>query len=211
MCACVCVCVCVFATVLSNWISPIGNTGHFILGIPTAVESPYPTYGAWCLSVYIDYRFFYLCTDINTCDCRRGCRVHWKVTLESHEGIQHASAMCRLDALPTELHPHPHSCYRIAVFCVFYCVLYVPVRVLLCLLVILLSQSNIKIECADSVDIRNSLRRDLCSHCSEMWIRRRNEIDFLKVIGVFHRLWDALKYFLFEEMFKLCGRNIVAP
>ena len=36
-------------------------------------------------------------------------------------------------------------------------------------------------------------------------------MDFLKVIGVFHRLRDALKYFLFEEMFKLCGRNIVAP
>ena len=45
--------------------------------------------------------------------------LHWKLTLGEkplpHRRIESASAACRSDALPTELHPHPH----LALFCNF--------------------------------------------------------------------------------------------
>ena len=53
-------------------------------------------------------------TDVNTCDCTRGHRKRvfteswlWEKNPLPHRGIDSASAACRSDALPTELHPHP--------------------------------------------------------------------------------------------------------
>ena len=55
-------------------------------------------------------------TGVNVCDCTRGLcgyceRVCIKVDFEKnrlpHRGIESASAACRSDALPTELHPCP--------------------------------------------------------------------------------------------------------
>ena len=53
-------------------------------------------------------------TDVNACDCARGCtdtvrepalKVDWEKNPLLHRGIEPASAACRSDALPTELHP----------------------------------------------------------------------------------------------------------
>ena len=65
----------------------------------------------------MDHRIFNVRTDVNACDCTRVCtdavgesalKVDWggggKNPLP-HRGIEPASAACRSDALPTELHP----------------------------------------------------------------------------------------------------------
>ena len=39
-------------------------------------------------------------------------KVDWEKNLLPHRGIEPASAVCRSDALPTELHPHPYSILR---------------------------------------------------------------------------------------------------
>ena len=67
----------------------------------------------------MDYRIFNVRTDVNACDCtqRRMDTVKesaLKVDSEKnpllHQGIEPVSAVCKSDALPTELHPHPiHS------------------------------------------------------------------------------------------------------
>ena len=64
-----------------NGISPKGNSGCLPQGKPAATESLYPTYGAcWVFSrLYIlsnsdvDYTVFNVRTDVNACDCTRGC------------------------------------------------------------------------------------------------------------------------------------------
>ena len=56
-------------------------------------------------------------TDVSACDYTRGLCGHrkrvctesclWEKNPLPHRGIEPASAACRSDALPTELHPHP--------------------------------------------------------------------------------------------------------
>ena len=65
----------------------------------------------------MDYRTFNVRTDVNVCDCTRGCtdtvresalKVDSggeKTTKLAAPGIEPASAVCRFGALPTELHP----------------------------------------------------------------------------------------------------------
>ena len=63
-----------------------------------------------------NYGIFNVRTHVNACNCTRGCRdtvesLHWKLilgekTLAAPENWT-PSAVCRRDALPTELHPHP--------------------------------------------------------------------------------------------------------
>ena len=60
----------------------MGNSGCLPLGKPVATESYYPTYGAcWVFSCFhnplnsdMDYRIFYVRTDVNAWGCTRGCR-----------------------------------------------------------------------------------------------------------------------------------------
>ena len=57
-------------------------------------------------------------TDVNECDCTRGLNEYrkrvctesllWEKSPLPQRGIEPASAACRYDALPTELHPRPH-------------------------------------------------------------------------------------------------------
>ena len=60
-----------------------------------------------------------VCTDVNACDCTQGCTDTVRESAlkvdsgegggifpSPHRGIEPASAACRSDALPTELHPH---------------------------------------------------------------------------------------------------------
>ena len=62
-------------------ISPIGISGCFPRGKPAATESCYPTYCAcsmfWCFynppNSDMTYRIFNVRTDVNACDCTRGC------------------------------------------------------------------------------------------------------------------------------------------
>ena len=64
-----------------NGISPIGNPGCFPREKPAATESRYPTYGAcWVFQCFhnppnsdMNYRIFNVRTDVNACDCKRGC------------------------------------------------------------------------------------------------------------------------------------------
>ena len=66
----------------------------------------------------MDYEIFNVRTDVNACDCTWGCTDTVKgfaLKVDSgreekknpllHRGIEPASAACRSDALPTELHP----------------------------------------------------------------------------------------------------------
>ena len=65
----------------------------------------------------MDYGIFNVHTDVNTCDCTRGCAdtviesalkvdSGKKTTPLPHREIEPVSAKCRSDALPTDLHPH---------------------------------------------------------------------------------------------------------
>ena len=108
----------------SNGISLIGNSGCLPRGKPAAIELRYSTYGAcwvfWCLhnpsNSAMDYGIFNVRTDVNACDCTRGCtdtlkEPAMKVTSGRknplpRRGIEPATAACRSDALPTDLHPH---------------------------------------------------------------------------------------------------------
>ena len=57
------------------------NSGCFPRGKPAATESRYPTYGAyWVFYCFhnppnsdMHNRIFNVRTDVNTCDCTRGC------------------------------------------------------------------------------------------------------------------------------------------
>ena len=80
------------------------------------------------------FGIFNVRTDVNACDCRRGVYGHrkrvytenwlWEKNSSPHGGIEPASAACRSDALPAELHPHPELCRvyyfwsTLGVFCV---------------------------------------------------------------------------------------------
>ena len=65
----------------------------------------------------MDYMIFNVDTDVNACDCIRGCTDTiresalkfwlWEKHPLLHKRIQSVLAACRSDALPTELHPHP--------------------------------------------------------------------------------------------------------
>ena len=65
----------------------------------------------------MDYGIFNVCTNVNVCDCTRGCtdtvrESALKVDFERKiplklRGIEPASAPCRSDVLSTELHPPP--------------------------------------------------------------------------------------------------------
>ena len=60
----------------------MGNSDFFTRGKPAATESRYPTYGAcWVFECFhnppnsgMDYGLFNVRTDVNTCDCTRGCK-----------------------------------------------------------------------------------------------------------------------------------------
>ena len=62
-------------------ISPTENSDRFSQGKPAATESRYPTYGAcWVFGCFhnppksnMDYGIFNARTDVNACDCTRGC------------------------------------------------------------------------------------------------------------------------------------------
>ena len=105
-------------------ISPMGNSGCLPRGRPAATESRYPTYSAYLMfscfhnptNSDMYYGIFNVRLDVNACDCRRGCtntvresalKVDWEKNLLPHRAIEPVSAVCRSDALPTELHPHP--------------------------------------------------------------------------------------------------------
>ena len=108
-----------------NWIVPMENSGCLLRRKPAAIESRYPTYGAyWVFPCFhsppnsdMNDGIFNVCTDVNACNCARGwCenrkRVYaaswlWEKNPLPHRGIEPASAVCRSDALPTEPHPHP--------------------------------------------------------------------------------------------------------
>ena len=99
------------------------NSGCFPWRKPAATESRYPTYGAyWVFKCFhnpsnsdMDYGMFNVHTNVNACDCTRGCtdtrkRVcteswHWEKNPLPHRGIEPASAACRSDVPATELHP----------------------------------------------------------------------------------------------------------
>ena len=74
----------------------MGNSGCFPLRKPAATESRYPTCGAclmfWCFhnppKSDMNYRIFNVRTDVNACDCTRGCTdtvresaLIWNVTI----------------------------------------------------------------------------------------------------------------------------------
>ena len=62
-------------------ISAMENSGCFRRGKPATTELRYPTYGAcWVLLCFhnlpnsdMDYKIFNMRTDVNACDCTRGC------------------------------------------------------------------------------------------------------------------------------------------
>ena len=115
-----------------NEISPMGNSGCLPRGKPAATESRYPTYGAcWVFECFrnapnsdMDYGIFNAHTDVNACDCTRGCadtvsESALKVdsgrkipcrTGESNLRLRHAGPMLnKLSCIPT------HSSVLIAV------------------------------------------------------------------------------------------------
>ena len=123
-----CVCVYLFKTFFKqlycrNGIPPLGNSVCFPQGKPAVTESRYPTYGLWWVFLWfrnllnfdMDYKICNVRTDVNACDCTRGCTDTVResaLKIDSgrkipcpHRGIEPASAACRSDALPTELHP----------------------------------------------------------------------------------------------------------
>ena len=69
-----------FNCVCPMGISPMGNSGCFLLGKPAVTQSHYqPTVHAGCFSVSIiksnsdmDYRIFNISTDVNACNCTWG-------------------------------------------------------------------------------------------------------------------------------------------
>ena len=103
---------------------PMGKSGCFLRGKPAATESRYLIYGAcWVFLCFhnppnsdMDYRIFNVRPYANACDCTLGCtdtrkRVcpegwPWEKNPLPHRRIEPASATCRSDSLPTELHPH---------------------------------------------------------------------------------------------------------
>ena len=114
-------------TVQLYCIGPLGFLPWEIRGAfpgekPPATESRFPTYGAhWVFLLLpfnppnsdMDHKIFSARTDVSACDCTRK-RVCTESCLREknpspHRGIETASAACRSDALPTELHPQPGS------------------------------------------------------------------------------------------------------
>ena len=107
-----------------NRISPTANSSCLPWGKPAATESCYPTYGAcWVFQCFhnppnsdMDYGIFIVRTDINAYDCTRGFTDIVRESAPKVDsrrkilcrtgGFEPASAACRSDALPTELHPH---------------------------------------------------------------------------------------------------------
>ena len=102
----------------------MGNSACFPRGELAATESRYPTFSACCVfkcfhkppNSNMDYGIFNMHTDVNACDCTWGCmdpvresalKADREKNLLPHRGIEPASAECRSDALPTELHPYP--------------------------------------------------------------------------------------------------------
>ena len=67
----------------------------------------------------MDYRIFNVGRDINACNCTWGCKDTckricteswlWEKNPLPHQGMKPASAACRPNALPTELHHSSHS------------------------------------------------------------------------------------------------------
>ena len=111
-----------------NGISPMGTSGCFPRGKASCDRVALPnlrcTLGVFSVSVIhrtvtiMDYRIFNVLTDVNACDCTRGCtkavrectdRWLWEKNPLKHHGIETVSAACRSDALPAELHPRPIS------------------------------------------------------------------------------------------------------
>ena len=111
-----------------NAIFPMGNPGCFHWLKPAATGSCYPTYCAcWVFYCFhnppnfdMDYRLFHVRTDVNACDCTRGCtdtrkRVCteswlWEKNPSPHRGIEPASAAWRSGALTNwAISPSPFS------------------------------------------------------------------------------------------------------
>ena len=102
----------------------MGYSGSFPPWKPAATESHYPTYGSCRVFTSfhnppnsdMDYRIFHVRTDVKKCYCAVGCtdtqkniRTEswlWEKTPLSHRGIEPASAACRSDGLPPELHTY---------------------------------------------------------------------------------------------------------
>ena len=103
----------------------MGNSSCLPRGKPAVTKWRYPTNGAcWVFQCFhnppnsdMDYGIFNVCTDVSVYDCARGVYGHrkrvcaesrlWEKNLLPYRGIEPASAACRSNALPTELHPHP--------------------------------------------------------------------------------------------------------
>ena len=106
---------------------PMGNLGRFPLGKAAVIESHYPTYDAYwvfyCfhnpLNSDMGYRIFKVHADVNACNCTQGLYRHckrvcterwlWEKNLFPHWAIESASAACRSNTIPPELHPCPTS------------------------------------------------------------------------------------------------------
>ena len=69
----------------------------------------------------MDYSIFNVRIDVDACNCTRECTDTvresapnvdiWEKNPLPHRGIELASAACRSDAVPTELHPRPMLMY----------------------------------------------------------------------------------------------------
>ena len=79
----------------------MGTSDCFPPGKPTATESHYPTYGSCRVFTSfhnppnsdMDYRIFHVRTDVNTCDCTRGCTdTRKRVCTESWLGEKYSLA-----------------------------------------------------------------------------------------------------------------------
>ena len=106
----------------------------FTRGKPAATESRHPTYGT-CHnppSSDVDYGIFNVRTDVNACDCTRGCTDTVRLresalkvdsgrkipcrTGESNLRLRRAGPM----PYPTELHPHPTKCRKMGLHWQYY-------------------------------------------------------------------------------------------
>ena len=105
-------------------ISPLANSGFFPQGTPAATESRYPTHSACLVFKYFHkpptsdmvYRVFNMRTDVNACDCTRGCTDTVRESAPRadlrHRGIESASAACRSAALLIDLHSGLQSNFK---------------------------------------------------------------------------------------------------
>ena len=102
-------------------------------------HAPQPLVYAGCYSISskasnsdVDYKIFYMHTDVNACDGTRGIRVCteswlWEKNPLPHQGIEPVSAAC----LPSDLLIEPHPHLSDVMFCTCLVSHYTPAEVLL--------------------------------------------------------------------------------